>query len=360
MLLFACGALAESDFAGRTEEVYATIEKPSAALAALGVNPILALGLFGLFDFLGAPGLPRLGFLGHPAVFLTLILFGLAIKVGKSTKITKPIAQTADALGGLPLGVVAAGVAAFPLASAAVASLPQTHVAAAVGIDDLMIWAMWVSAMGSLAVLMLAFDVLIWLSPFPFVDAAFETVKLLTTLALVLLAVFAPTVAMVLSFILLLVAVLAVRWAIRAARFGLTMAYDATLGRLSPAMRLPKDPLMDEDVGPFEAFALDVPGQKRRAHGELSVKARTWVFQPTGIFGRGKEIRIGETATTRVFEGWVACQLTVDRSTFVLTGRYRHLAEEIAKATGGDYQKRAGIREALIGLKSIAAAPAER
>ncbi|MBI4815664.1 MAG: hypothetical protein HY791_05390 [Deltaproteobacteria bacterium] len=338
------GAEPRGDFGHAARATYDTLDRPIAALGAVGINPLFALGLFGLLGALGAPSLPRLEILSHPAVFASFLALGLLITFGKSTKLGKPIAQTLGAFGELPIALIAAALFMFPDShSLAAASAAVTH--AGMGFDEILFWAVCVSALGSLVIVILALDILIWLSPFPFVDGIFEGVKLVATSVLVALAVFFPTLAMVLSLVILVVAALVVRWAVRAARFGLTVAWDGFIGRWSAPAPMPADEAID--LGPLSAFALRVPGTKKRQAGTLELEAGSWFFRPERFLGRSEPIRLGEANRSDVFQGWILAEVCVGDARVALTGRYLHLAEELARKSGARHTKRSGVKELL-------------
>ncbi|MDH4155058.1 MAG: hypothetical protein OEV01_14845 [Nitrospira sp.] len=82
----------------------------------------------------------------------------------------------------------------------------------------------------------LALDVLIWLSPVPFIDMIFETCKVLFSLAFLAIYFFlSPLVAAMLSLLLLVPCFLLLPWAIRLLHFGYRIVLCPILAQWSPA-----------------------------------------------------------------------------------------------------------------------------
>ena len=120
----------------------------------------------------------------------------------------------------------------------------------------------------------LAFDVLIWISPFPFVDALFEGAKLLFTVGFILIVALVPAFALVLAGIALVVSLLLLRWSVRWVELVVGTAIAPRLrwlGSLSTELVQPRalqalgrHAPADAEVA-LAARALSVPGVPRRA-----------------------------------------------------------------------------------------------
>jgi hypothetical protein len=96
---------------------------------------------------------------------------------------------------------------------------PAKVVAMGLGLDPLAFLTTLGLALG-LAFMMIAryaLDVMVWLTPVPFIDFAFETLKKFVSLAYLALALFAPGFTAVLSAVVLICAAIAARWTVRLA-----------------------------------------------------------------------------------------------------------------------------------------------
>jgi len=109
-----------------------------------------------------------------------------------------------------------------------------------------------------------AFDVLIWLSPFPFVDFGFETLKKLLSLGFLAIYFASPVAASVLGILVLLPALFLYGWALRVLSFTFRIVLRPLLEKLFSA---PRPEIQDEVDVPVSALTLR--GVRRRAPGTL-------------------------------------------------------------------------------------------
>lgn len=126
-----------------------------------------------------------------------------------------------------------------------------------------------------------AFDVIIWLSPFPFVDFAFESLKKLLSLGFLALYFASPTAASVLGLLILLPALFLYGWALRILSFAFRIVLRPVLARLLPELRTE----VTEDTTP-PAAALAVRGLRRRTPGKLLRTPEGLVFAATSRLRR--------------------------------------------------------------------------
>lgn len=331
-----------------------SIVRAAAILAPLALSPFLALGALGLAGATGFYTLPAgIAALGNPLVVFLLLVFGLALHVGRSSKLTKPLAEAAG-VGESTFALVIAFALAVPILAGGLGTgLLQ-------GIPFLLAAGSGVLA---LIVIRTAFDLMIWLSPFPFVDGLFQGAKVGLTTLLVVVAIASPPIAVVLNILLLVAAFWFVRWAIRTVRFGLTIAYDLTFGR-SAARRavLPRDEVIAGDLGPFSAFALSVPAFPRRAPVTVELRAGRWFVTGAGWDEQahdGQSTPLGDAERSILTPTWAGIELAVGETTVLLPPRYRGLAEQLrreSRATLGDRARwvpRAGRERVAAGPSTL-------
>lgn len=306
----------------------AGLVKSASMIGPLGISPFLALAAFGVAAALGIWELPPgLEILGHAAMFIALALLGLLLQFGRSTKLTKPLAEL------LGTGESLFGVAAVVLLMAPHMTATAEPVAkAGIGAGILML-AAGLSALVAIVIMRTALDVLIWLSPIPFVDGLFQLAKLVLTLALVGLAVVFPAAAVVINLVLLVATAFLVRWALRTARFGATVAYDLTLGRLRGKVAMPRDPVVATDLGPFVVFALDVPDVRRRTRGSLEMDAGRWFLTVPRKLGKDRRRPLGDEHQATLTKTWMGLELSLPGTRVLLPSRYKHLYDEVLKET---------------------------
>lgn len=297
----------------------ATAMKTAAVVGPLGISPFFALAAFGAADAFGLWEAPAgLQPLTHPAVWICMLLLGLMMQFGRSTKVTKPFAE-ALGTGESALALFSLGLIMIPQLSGEPALQQEAGV-----MGGLLLLTAATTALMVLIVVRTALDVLIWLSPFPFVDFLFQVAKVVLTLGLVALAVVSPIAALIVNGALILATLLTLRWAIRTARFGITVAHDLTIGRFREKLEMPRDPVVEKDLGPFTVFAVDVEGMAKRQRGVLSLQAGRWCLD-----GRP----LGDGHRARIAPVLFGAELEVDGRTVLFPPRYRHLMRSIAAET---------------------------
>lgn len=344
-LLFAAAALLVAAPAQAGDGGSTTVEAV-ALLAPLGISPFFALAGLGLADAAGVYALPSsiTGF-QHPALIAAMVLLGLGLHFGRSTKLTKPFAEAAgvgESLFALVIALVAAAgsSSAGPVVGPAEASVAGTLVWLTAGI----------SALSLILVLRTALDILIWLSPFPFVDALFQLLKVILTLALVVAAAFAPWLAVAMGLALVVSTALGLSWALRTLRFGATVLWDLTLGRGATLAEAPRDEVVAQDIGPFRAFAVDLPKSRLRAPLWVELRAGRWVAlaAPDAIEGRA----LGDAERCSFRRTWAGTELSAPGGTVLLPPRYRRITRELAAEAPGSppahpFRTRGGVSSGL-------------
>ncbi|MCS6771688.1 MAG: hypothetical protein NZ740_06635 [Kiritimatiellae bacterium] len=192
--------------------------------------PVALSPFFGLCCLSGAALLAERGwipahplFQGNPAlqnetVFFALLALTLFTSLPRLTKVTKPIAQLADFLetyAGIVYMIVVywAVRAQSPQAESAALTL-----AAAGPFGDLLIPIAAACNILVIGTLRAFFEMLVWLSPIPLVDAAFEAANKTLCAGLVALYVISPTAALAVNLTLFVLCALFVRAAYRRLR----------------------------------------------------------------------------------------------------------------------------------------------
>lgn len=306
-LLLACGPAAAAA-AGPLGAGSNRLLELSALLAPLGISPFLALAAAGFAANGGWLDLPSgVQLLAEPAVFGTLLAVGLALELGKSSKLTRPLAEGVGTSESI-VAVVAAFLlfAAEVTADAGPAAQASTFGAVAWGLVA-------VATVSVILALRVLFDVLIWLSPIPFIDAAFELAKAALTFGLVALAAWAPLAAVITFAVVLLAAILLLRRAVRAGRMALTVLWDNTLGYMGPAQaaRLP-----------VVAFVDRVPGVAKHAQGYVAFEEGTWRFVPYAGAPKSRVVILGADEGCRIHRRWAGFIIDFPRGRVLLPPRY--------------------------------------
>lgn len=301
---------------------------PLAALVPLGISPFLALGLFGAAAWFLGFGLPAsLVMLADPVIWGGLLGLAVLLKGGRSFKLTKPLAEVAGTteslVGFVTLGMMllSEGVAAAP----APGSLQQ---ASLLGTAGLVVAA--TTGLVAVIIVRMGFDLLTWLSPIPFVDAALQLAKLLVTTVLVAVAVFLPALAVPVNAALLVGVVLAARWLLRVARFVGAVVYDRAVGTFSHAAVA-----VDEGrVGPIPAWSVTSRAGFRRFAASTVQWTPTsgWTGRPAG--GWTSDLELGPSSQASLARGLLGTTLSTPGGSFFLTARWSPAVDQVAASTG--------------------------
>jgi hypothetical protein len=308
---------------------------PLAALVPLGISPFLALGLFGLASSQLEYALPpALSALAHPVLWVGLLSLAVLFKVGRSFKLTKPVAEVAGTTESLLAFVAFAAMFVTPgePASPAAGTALEASVA---GTIVLVVGA--VSGLVAVTLVRMGIDLLTWLSPLPLIDALLQFAKGIITLILVATAVLLPAVAVLINALLLVATVFVARWLYRVARFMVAVLWDRTWGTFSP---LPVT-FADQRLGPVQLWALE-SGDRLPRFAPVEVwwtPSSGWVAR---AFGSTDARPLGASTEVSLVRGFVGTTLATPRGVFLFTARHAGAMETVSRVTGTPLGGRAG------------------
>jgi len=300
----------------------------TAVVAPLGINPLIALGALGFAAHGGHWKTPQgLEPLSSPWVWGTLLFLGLVLKFGRSFKLTKPIAEfigTSESV----LGLISIALVAWPVTESVVSTHLQAGLATQVGLLTFGLLAYSV-----VCALRIAFDILIWISPFPLVDAAFQAAKLVVTVGLVLLAIFFPWLAFFLNLAIIFVSLLAIRWALRLTQFAAILIRDL-IWRSKRVTELPREDAgsAPRDFGPLFIFNANHPDWPKRSQLFLWCTNGHWLVGAKPDLEAARALQASkETILTR---GLLGFTLHVQGQELLIPLRFEPLMGEIAQHSG--------------------------
>lgn len=300
----------------------------TAVVAPLGINPLMALAGLGVAAYWGHWPVPGgLEFIANPWVWGSFLLIGFLLQFGRSFKLTKPFAELLGT-GETFLGMASIALTVLPVAALAPSGIQQAGIMSNIG---LLIFALL--ALSVINVLRIALDVLIWLSPFPFVDGLFQMLKLFMTAGLILLAIFAPWVAFALNLVIIVIALFTLRWAIRLTYFAGTIVSDLTWRRwTSEREELPQALDSKTDFGPILVFNSGFKKWPKRRRLYLSFLNDDWVLmidkESTDLYvlGAGSKVLIRRTI--------LGATLNLEDENVLIPPRYNHLLDQMAQISG--------------------------
>jgi hypothetical protein len=220
-------------------------------------------------------------------LFVLLSMLALVSYLSNSGKVQGVVGKGIHLVEGTVLLVVYAGLLSgsfhdiqrvSPTALAINAAAMPGFVVGMLSPTALAYFGLLVVSLYAMIVTRLAIDFLIWLTPIPFVDFVFESAKKVFSFGLLLLYFFAPSLALVISLLVLIASLLMFRWAMRWIRFGWSILLNPLVTALVPAAQpriRPLDTVGHADAASprlgVRAVALAMPGVKNREAGVLAM-----------------------------------------------------------------------------------------
>jgi len=244
---------------------------PIALSPFFGITCLSGMAMFGgEWISNGNPLLGENSPLHNPAVFWTFLSLTVFTSIPRFTKVSKPFAQAIDQVEAW------SGIVTMIMLRILMASTPETAEAPEVvqagllslSMDTLMMLAAAINIFVINAVKFL-FEVLIWLTPIPFLDAAFEVLNKCLCIALMAVYAWSPTFATALNFVMFTAAMIVFGWVHRRQVFFRTMLIDlvwATFTKSSPS-------------GMITVFPVSPVGKiKSRARCRFSCEPNGWTL----------------------------------------------------------------------------------
>ncbi len=236
----------------------------------------------------------------------------------------------------------------------AIAALPDAAPASAPAVTQAGLGAEWLIpvatglALAAMMAVRFAFDVLIWLSPFPFVDLLFETLKKVATIGVLLLYATSPALSALLCVVVLVATGLVAGWAFRVLELYRRVIVNPVLGHFFPAFfprALDEGAARECGLDPrglklaAPAVALRLPGLPARSGGLLVAGDGFVRFVARGLrrrsthelgLGPGERFHIGRSLL------WIELRVVDDRgivARFALSRALEPAYERIRDAT---------------------------
>ncbi len=271
------------------------------------------------------------GPLKSPTVFGVFVLLTLLTSIPRLTKVSKPFAQAVDQLESYSVIVILLAIKLFagggvseggePVESLAMVQMGMFSFTA----QTLLAMAMVVNLFVINSVKFF-FEVLIWLTPIPAVDAMFEIANKAVCAGLMSLYAFSPTLATVVNLAMLLAALIVFRWVRRRLTFYRSMLIDFVLSRLWPAFGEPKSGVIvgfvKQGEGPFSAktrwqlvrkSSFDDSAAEGTAAEGTAAEGQTgsWTASQWGLMGTSEQ-ELQVSGPPRLRCGWVMHTLELD------------------------------------------------
>jgi hypothetical protein len=246
-------------------------------------------------------------------LFAVLVLLALATAIVNSGKLQGSFGKFAHvaemvAAGGAYLAIAAIALASHPSQSAVVTQ-PRVVIASVLPAFDFGAVTLFITAglaVTAMMIVRLAFDLLIWLNPIPFVDMLFQGLKTIFSLTFMVVYFWNPPVAALWAAVILFPCLLLLPWAFRLLSFARRIVIYPLLGRVFPAFKAQLiDPSLARSTETSPTLAchgsvLRARGlKKRQAVAFIQVPGRTTILPIRGrrkarvLAAAGEEVVIG-------------------------------------------------------------------
>ncbi len=234
-------------------------------LAPIGLSPFFGISCLAAManwgEFIGLspdnnPLLSETSPLRNPAVFWTFFILTLLTSIPRLTKVSKPFAQAIDQVEAWA-GIIT--LVALKIILSASSQDPDGVELVELGfmsvtVDTLLIIAAAVNVFVINAVKFF-FEVLIWITPVPAIDAMFEVANKSVCAVLMAIYGFSPTVATVINLLMLAVSLFVFRWVYRREVFFRSLLIDALWGIIRPPNKFDPAELVVFPVSEFGSIA---------------------------------------------------------------------------------------------------------
>jgi len=306
------------------------------ALAPVAISPFFGLTCLSGIAILGEDRLPEDHYLRrastplrHPLVFLTFLILTIITSVPKFSKVSKPFAQAVDQLetysaiiillvvrfmGGIEMGppdsqtvVLQAGIVEF----SAETLLMLATVVNIVVINTVKFF----------------FEVMIWITPVPFIDAMFEAASKALCAALAVVYAFNPAIATLINLAILACCLFVFAWVKRREVYYRTILFDFVRHWYQPESDLPSD-------GKLIVFPKKpIGGIPAMAKCELSKSNEGWLLRMPRWFRPAIEHRWTDDTPT-IESGLLRNKLQVQGTVFQFGKRFNKQLPKLASLLG--------------------------
>ncbi|MEL6107472.1 MAG: hypothetical protein AAFU85_15635 [Planctomycetota bacterium] len=275
-------------------------------LAPVALSPFFGMACLSAFsiwggDWLGGNSLlAAAGPLKSELVFGAFVLLTLLTSLPRMTKVSKPFAQAMDQLEAYSVIVILVIIKFMGASTTSAIDAPDPSVQFAsfsITTDGLIALAMVINLFVINSVKFF-FEILIWLTPIPAIDALFEVCNKLLCAALMGLYAFSPTLATVVNLLVLVAALFVFRWANRQLIYYRTMLMD-------PVLALLWKPYGQPTGNSFIAFARDSEPFVAKSRWRIVSEGDSWQARRLGWFGIASEENIALDSRPEVRRGWI-------------------------------------------------------
>ena len=235
-------------------------------LAPIAISPFFGIAILAGLSQFGGDYLPFNSFisdnpvLGNPAVFWIFLCLTIATSLPRLTKVSKPAAQAIDQLEAYA-GIIT--IVLIRLITMVPEYDPGTQTAMVVQMGALSFTAdILFSIAATINIIVINsvksfFEMLVWLIPFPMVDAMLEVANKSLCAGLLAIYAWSPIVATIINLILFIACLFAFRWIHRQVVYFRSLLFDPIWSMISKSFGIPKRKELivfpKDSLGPFPA-----------------------------------------------------------------------------------------------------------
>ena len=311
------------------------------ALGPVALSPFFGLTCLSGIAILGEERLPEDHYLRrassplrHPLVFLSFLVLTILTSIPKFSKVSKPFAQAVDQLETYSAIIILlvirfmGNVEMGPPGEAEVAVVYQAGIFE-FSAETLLMLATVINIV-AINTVKFFFEVMIWITPVPFIDAIFEASNKALCAALAAVYAFSPTIATIINLLLLAACLLAFRWVKRREVYYRTVLFDFVRHWWKANPTVPAEGTTV--VFPQEEFQ-GIPALSRC---ELSKSEQGWQLRVPRLL-RSPLVKELTNANVTLKSGLLMSTLEIDEKPFRFGKRGHQQLAEIATRLAANY-----------------------
>lgn len=304
------------------------------ALAPIALSPFFGLTCLSGIAIVGEDYLPADHYLRrastplrNPLVFIVFLLLTVLTSLPKLSKVSKPFAQAVDQMEAYAALIILlvirfiGNIETGPTGTEEIALVQAGFVDFSA--ESLLMLATVVNVI-VINTVKFFFEILIWITPVPFIDAIFEVANKTMCAALTAVYAFNPMIATVINLLLLAACLLAFRWVKRREVYYRTILFDFVRGWFSKSETLPADGKLL--VFPTQAFD-DIPPF---AKCELSSTNDGWLLSQPRLLRSPVQKSLSGVQLS-IDSGILKNSLQIDQAQFYFGRRYNRDLAGLAK-----------------------------
>ena len=284
--------------------------------------------------------------LNNPAIFWTFAALTLVTSLPRFSKVSKPFAQAVDQVEAWA-GVLSVFAVKFFLNAGDAGAGDEVVLQAGVISFTAETLLMLAAALNILVInaVKFFFEMLVWVTPVPFLDAMFEAANKAVCAGLMAIYSFSPTLATVINLILFAICLLAFRWIRRRTIFYRNMMFGfiKSWWSVSKSFAQPLIVFPKNDYGPFQD----------RAKCELARTDAGWKLTQKRWFRSPLEMEIASSEhAPKLDAGWLMNRVIIGEDVLHFSRRAAKQLDEIAQTLNLSYERGEVTRPASEALKA--------